>query len=373
MGRPGVHRGRHRDDRARRARRDRERPDPARPTAAVHANRDAAPLDGAARHLPVRGDDSWIAIACRHDDDWAALAGVIGEPWAKDARWRRLAGRLAPRRTALDAELAAWTREQRAATRSWPRLRAAGVPGGAGGAAAGAHRRATPTPRRGGCGRPCSTPSTGRVRVDGLPVHLSADGLADRARRPSARRGQRARARPRCSACRPTRSGGCRRGGHLMSEPASPRATEPPARSARRAPRRRARHEHVAFAGKLLADLGADVDRRRAARRLAAAHVRAVPRRRARARAQPVVVALPHVASAASSLDLATRRRRRRRATPHRRRRRRCSRASRPGRARRAGLDWSDRRRPPTRASIDGDDHAVRPRRRRAPPSRSPI
>ena len=38
------------------------------------------------------------------------------------------------------------------------------------------------TSRRGACGRPSSTPSTARERVDGLPVHLSAtDWRLDRA------------------------------------------------------------------------------------------------------------------------------------------------------------------------------------------------
>ena len=44
---------------------------------------------------PCRDDDTWVAIAVRDDDDWTALGGVIGAPWAAEARFAGLAGRLA--------------------------------------------------------------------------------------------------------------------------------------------------------------------------------------------------------------------------------------------------------------------------------------
>ena len=54
---------------------------------------------------PVRGDDQWLALACRHDDDWQAAARVIGI--APD-RLRTLAERRAAE-DEIDRRIAAWS------------------------------------------------------------------------------------------------------------------------------------------------------------------------------------------------------------------------------------------------------------------------
>lgn len=58
-----------------------------------------------------QGEDSWVAIACRHNQDWSALAQVIEEPWATAEEFADLPGRLAAQ-DELDARLGAWTSRQ---------------------------------------------------------------------------------------------------------------------------------------------------------------------------------------------------------------------------------------------------------------------
>jgi benzylsuccinate CoA-transferase BbsF subunit len=120
---------------------------------------------------PAAGDDEWVAIACRGDDDWRALAGVIDEPWCDDPRFATRDERLA-HEPELDAGVARWTqaRDRFAVADS---LRAVGVP---------AVVVARPEDR---IERDVGTSAwglwpvarhreMGAVRVDGLPVHLSA-------------------------------------------------------------------------------------------------------------------------------------------------------------------------------------------------------
>lgn len=59
----------------------------------------------------ARGDDRWVAIACRDDADWRACGEVIGLPWTREARFATRARRIAERET-LDKLLEAWTRER---------------------------------------------------------------------------------------------------------------------------------------------------------------------------------------------------------------------------------------------------------------------
>ena len=76
---------------------------------------------------PTVGDDQWIAIACDGDEQWRALAGAAGRPdWLEREDFASAAARRASRH-AIDAEIAAWTRDQdkRALTEQ---LQAAGVP-----------------------------------------------------------------------------------------------------------------------------------------------------------------------------------------------------------------------------------------------------
>jgi crotonobetainyl-CoA:carnitine CoA-transferase CaiB-like acyl-CoA transferase len=119
---------------------------------------------------PARGDDEWIAIACRSDADWRALAATIAADWARDAKLATLAGRFAAQ-SALDAQLASWTRgfEKYALARE---LQAAGVPAAA---VAKPEERIDQDPSTAEFGLWPTVKHTkiGNVRVDGLPVHLS--------------------------------------------------------------------------------------------------------------------------------------------------------------------------------------------------------
>jgi crotonobetainyl-CoA:carnitine CoA-transferase CaiB-like acyl-CoA transferase len=143
---------------------------PSRRPGRPHSNRSDTPPMAPHGIFPAQGDDAWVAIACRDDADWSALAGVVAADWTRDARFERLAGRLA-HQDELEAALAGWTRA-RSARETAAALVRAGVP-------------STPVQRPGE--RIDADPSTaawglwpsvkhtaiGEVRVDGLPVHFS--------------------------------------------------------------------------------------------------------------------------------------------------------------------------------------------------------
>jgi crotonobetainyl-CoA:carnitine CoA-transferase CaiB-like acyl-CoA transferase len=119
---------------------------------------------------PCRGDDEWIAIACRSDADWRALAAKIGADWTREGRFASVQGRLAAQ-TELDAKLGDWTRPQEkyALARA---LQAAGIPAAA---VAKPEERIDHDENTKAWGLfPTATHAKiGKVRVDGLPVHLS--------------------------------------------------------------------------------------------------------------------------------------------------------------------------------------------------------
>jgi len=72
---------------------------------------------------PCAGEDRWCAIAVVDDAEWRALTSLLG--WTPEPRCESLAGRLAAR-DAIDARLAAWTRE-RSALEVAETLQAAGI------------------------------------------------------------------------------------------------------------------------------------------------------------------------------------------------------------------------------------------------------
>ena len=120
---------------------------------------------------PAEGDDSWVAIACRDDDDWRRLGAVVAQDWATGPELADLAGRLR-HRARLETRLGEWTgRRSRLATQEL--LRSAGVP---------AAQVATPEDRiehdpgtsEWGLWPWVRHREMGDVRVDGIPVHLSA-------------------------------------------------------------------------------------------------------------------------------------------------------------------------------------------------------
>ena len=95
--------------------------------------RDTGPVGNTHRFLaphgmyPVAGGDQWIAIACDGDAQWRALALAAGRPgWLERAAFASPEARRGAR-SALDAEIAAWTRGEDKRELA-ERLQAAGVP-----------------------------------------------------------------------------------------------------------------------------------------------------------------------------------------------------------------------------------------------------
>ena len=137
-----------------------------------NSNRSQSPAMAPHGIYPARGEDCWVAIACRHEHDWQALSRAIGTPRAEDARFARLTDRLA-NEDALDQMLGAWTRERDPFDVELL-LQAAGIP-------ASAVRRpeeridGDPSTDTWGLWPTAEHDVIGRVRVDGLGVHLSED------------------------------------------------------------------------------------------------------------------------------------------------------------------------------------------------------
>jgi crotonobetainyl-CoA:carnitine CoA-transferase CaiB-like acyl-CoA transferase len=139
-----------------------------------YSSRSDSPAMAPHNIYPARGDDQWFAIACRDDDDWRALVGIFaatgdGE-WARDERYATLGGRL-EHQDELDERVGAWcaTRDKLAMQE---RLIGAGVPGVAV-QLPGERIDADPGTIDWGLWPWVEHRAMGRVRVDGLPVHLS--------------------------------------------------------------------------------------------------------------------------------------------------------------------------------------------------------
>ncbi len=134
------------------------------------SNRSQSPQRAPHNIYPARGEDEWLAIACRDDSDWQALEAVIDEPWARRVDFAELAGRLA-RQDELDALLGRYSRQHDRFELA-ARLRDAGVPASA------VQRPAErieddPGTQAFGLWPTVSHTKMGRVRVDGLPFHMS--------------------------------------------------------------------------------------------------------------------------------------------------------------------------------------------------------
>ena len=99
---------------------------PTRREGQPHANRSAWPPMAPHGIYPCRGDDEWVAVACRHDADWQALGGAIGEAWCRSPTFATTEERCA-RQDALDTHLSVWT-AGRAKFEVEETLRGAGVP-----------------------------------------------------------------------------------------------------------------------------------------------------------------------------------------------------------------------------------------------------
>jgi len=143
---------------------------PMRRPGSPDANRNAWPAMAPHGIYPALGDDRWLAIACRDDADWRALGRVVARPFAGEARFADLAGRLAAE-DELDAALAEWTREHDAAATA-TMLVEAGVPASSV-TRPGERIEHDPNTSAWGLWPEVEHTAIGRVRVDGLPVHLS--------------------------------------------------------------------------------------------------------------------------------------------------------------------------------------------------------
>jgi crotonobetainyl-CoA:carnitine CoA-transferase CaiB-like acyl-CoA transferase len=135
-----------------------------------HSNRNTSPPMAPHGIYPARGEDRWLAVACRSDADWRGLAATVDLDWAREPRFAGLDGRLAAQ-DELDALLSAWTRE-RDDFGTAAALQAAGVP------AAALQRPAEridgdPDTAAFGLWPTVTHAKMGKVRVDGMPVHFS--------------------------------------------------------------------------------------------------------------------------------------------------------------------------------------------------------
>ena len=133
------------------------------PRRAPHSNFPAKPVPGTF-------DEAWVAIACRDDHDWINLRDAISEEWAHEGRWATVDGRLAEQ-DELDRLLSEWTL-RRDAFKTARMLQEAGVP---------AAPVQTPQQRidqdpnsaEWGLWPTVDHEEMGRVRVDGVPLHMS--------------------------------------------------------------------------------------------------------------------------------------------------------------------------------------------------------
>ena len=134
------------------------------------SNRSQSPAMAPHGIYPARGDDEWVALACRDDADWVAMARVVDEPWTAEPRWESRDGRLQDE-DRLDAAVAAWTRVR-------DRFEVAASLVGAGVPASVVARpedriEHDPATSELGLWPTVHHPLMGDVRVDGLPLHLS--------------------------------------------------------------------------------------------------------------------------------------------------------------------------------------------------------
>ena len=132
-----------------------------------HSNRGQFPRMAPHGIYPTRGEDDWIAIACRNDSDWSALSAAVG---LGDSRFDTRSGRL-ENEDEIDDALAAWTRE-RDKFETARALLTAGVPAAA---VQKPQERIDrdPNTKAWGLWPTAQHSKIGSVRVDGLPVHLS--------------------------------------------------------------------------------------------------------------------------------------------------------------------------------------------------------
>ena len=135
-----------------------------------HSNRSPSPAMAPHGIYPAAGDDAWIAIACRSDEEWTELDRILGGELSRDAHFSTRESRLA-HQDELDAAIATRTRTHDAFALSAD-LQRKGVP------ASPVRKPAEridqdPNTREWGLWPEVDHSEMGKVRVDGLPIHLS--------------------------------------------------------------------------------------------------------------------------------------------------------------------------------------------------------
>ncbi len=143
---------------------------PSRRKGSPEGNRSSSPPMAPHGIYACAGDDDWVSIACRGDEDWTVFADLIGEPWAKDEKWRTLAGRIASQ-DELDEKITSWTK-----TRDKFEIQRSAIGKGVPSAAVQKPEERIeldPGTTEFGLWPEVEHAKMGRVRVDGLPAHFS--------------------------------------------------------------------------------------------------------------------------------------------------------------------------------------------------------
>lgn len=148
---------------------------PLRRSMSPNSNRSQSPQMAPHGIYPAEGTDNWIAIACRNEGDWSAICEVAADgditDWTVDARFGSLSGRI-KHQDDLDLAVGVWTSKyERFALAA--RLQSAGV------AATAVQKPEERVDSDGdtaawGLWPTVQHTEMGKVRVDGIPVHLSA-------------------------------------------------------------------------------------------------------------------------------------------------------------------------------------------------------
>jgi len=133
-------------------------------------------LDAAPQGVyPCAGEDEWLAIAIEDDAQWVRLREVLGQPdWAQAPGLSSVEGRLAAH-DAIDAELAAWTRDKKPRD-AMARLTNAGIP--AGHVQRSSDLQTDPQDRHRGLYHKCRSPRDGPHPV--LRASVPCEGLRQR-------------------------------------------------------------------------------------------------------------------------------------------------------------------------------------------------
>jgi benzylsuccinate CoA-transferase BbsF subunit len=75
------------------------------------SNRSISPSMAPHGIFPTALDDRWVSLAVRSDAEWHRLTGAIDEPWCDDERYRTVEGRLSANEE-LEAQIGAWSSRQ---------------------------------------------------------------------------------------------------------------------------------------------------------------------------------------------------------------------------------------------------------------------